>query len=122
MVDAGIAAAEAANVAMNIAIVDEGGRLLHFSRMDGAWLGSVDVAIKKATTAVLFQMPTATLGEMTRPGQSLYGLEVSNGGLIAFGGGIPIIDPEGRVLGGVGVSGGAVEQDIQVANACFAAR
>lgn len=121
MTEAGMAAAERMGVAMNIAVVDDGARLIHFARMDGAWLGSVDVAIKKATTAVLFRMSTAALGEETRPGGSLYGIEVSNGGLIAFGGGIPITDPEGRTIGGIGVSGGAVEQDVAVAEACLAA-
>jgi uncharacterized protein GlcG (DUF336 family) len=115
--DAGIARAQTMGVAMNIAVVDAGGHLLHFVRMDGAWLGSADVAIKKATTAVLFRMPTDALGEMTQPGGSLYGIEVSNGGLISFGGGLPILDPDGRTIGAVGVSGGAVEQDIAVAEA-----
>src|SRR5690606_41271904 len=118
---AGMAAAERMGVPMNIAVGDDGARLIHFVRMDGAWLGSVDVAIKKATTAVLFRMSTAALGAETRPGGSLYGIEVSNGGLIAFGGGIPITDGEGRTIGGIGVSGGTVDQDVAVAEACIAA-
>lgn len=122
MVEAGVTAAEQMGVSMNIAVVDGGGFLLQFARMDGAWLGSVDVAIKKATTSVLFRMSTAALGEMTRPGGSLYGIEVSNGGLISFGGGMPIEEPDGFAIGAVGVSGGAVQQDVAVAEACAAGR
>lgn len=122
MVDAGLDAARRDGVAMNIAVVDAGCHLLHFARMDGAWLGSVDVAIRKARTAALFFLPSAALGEMSQPGGPLYGIEVSNGGLISFGGGLPLTDPDGRTIGAVGVSGGTVEQDVTVAEACTAAR
>ena len=100
---------------MNIAVVDEGANLVGFSRMDGAFLGSIDIAIKKARTARLFNMPTADLGSIAQPHKELYGIEVSNGGLITFGGGYPIIDSEGRIIGGIGVSGGSVKQDEAVA-------
>lgn len=122
MVDAGIAAADGMGVAMNIAVVDAGGHLLTFVRMDGAWLGSVDVSIRKARTAVLFFMPSASIGEMSQPGGPLYGIEVSNGGLISFGGGLPVTDGDGRTIAAVGVSGGTVEQDVTVAEACLVRR
>lgn len=114
---AGRAAAARIGVAMNIAIVDSGGHLMHFTRMDDAWLGSIDLALKKARTSVLFRMPTAALGEIARPDGPVYGIERSNGGLISFGGGLPIVDAEGRTLGAVGVSGGTVDQDNSVAEA-----
>lgn len=100
-------------VRMNIAIVDEGANLMAFCRMDGAWLGSIDIAIKKARTAALFTMNTGLLGVSSQPGCSLYGIEHSNDGLITFPGGIWL---PGQ--GAIGVSGGAVEQDEEVARAC----
>jgi uncharacterized protein GlcG (DUF336 family) len=118
---AGQRAAATASLAMNIAIVDAGGHLLHFARMDDAWLGSIDLALKKAQTAVLFRMPSAALGEMSQPGGPLYGIEHSNDGLISFGGGLPLTDTAGRILGAVGVSGGTADQDVHVAQACTTA-
>jgi len=100
---------------MNIAVVDAGANLVAFSRMDGAFLGSIDIAIKKAKTARLFNMPTADLGAIAQPHKDLYGIEVSNGGLITFGGGYPITDADGIIIGGIGVSGGTVKQDESVA-------
>ncbi|KIF78096.1 hypothetical protein QR77_38425 [Streptomyces sp. 150FB] len=120
LTEAGIAKATEMGVAMNIAVVDEGGNLLHFSRMKGAWLGSIDIAIKKARTAVLFLMPTAAIGELSQPGGALYNIEVTNGGLVTFGGGLPITGEDGRVIGAVGVSGGQVPEDVAVAEACLA--
>lgn len=117
---AGQQAAATAGLAMNIAIVDAGGHLLHFARMDGAWLGSIDLALKKAKTSVLFRMPSAALGEISQPGGPVYGIEHSNDGLISFGGGLPLTDAAGRVLGAVGVSGGTADQDVHVAEACVA--
>ncbi|KAB7846385.1 heme-binding protein [Streptomyces mobaraensis] len=114
---AGRSAAEETGTAMNIAIVDAGGHLLHFTRMDDAWLGSVDLALKKAKTSVLFSMPSATLSGISQPGGPVYGIEHSNGGLISFGGGLPIVDADGRTVGTVGVSGGTVDQDVHVAGA-----
>ena len=116
-----IAAAQAKaqdlNLKMNIAVVDAGANLLAFARMDGAWLGSVDIAIKKAKTARYFDMPTGELGKLSQPGKSLYQIEVSNGGLITFPGGIPIKDASGAVIGAIGVSGDVVENDHAVAEA-----
>lgn len=102
---------------MNIAIMDAGANLTAFARMDGAWLGSVDIAIRKARTARFFDMPTGDLGQASQPGGSLYNIEHSNGGLITFPGGIPIKDANGEVIGAIGVSGSTVENDHTVAEA-----
>ncbi|MEV5606260.1 heme-binding protein [Streptomyces sp. NPDC052299] len=118
---AGQKAAEHIGVAMNIAIVDAGGHLLHFTRMDDAWLGCIDLALKKAKTSVLFRMPSATLGEISQPGGPLYSIDHSNDGLITFGGGLPLSDADNRTIGAVGVSGGTVEQDTHVAEAMIQA-
>ncbi len=109
--------ADSIGVKMNVCIVDAGANLLAFARQPGAWLGSVDIAMKKAKTARYFDMPTAEIGKLSQPGESLYNIEVSNGGLISFGGGFPIKDADGNVIGAIGVSGGAVPQDEQVAKA-----
>lgn len=102
---------------MNVAIVDAGANLVAFSRMDGAWLGSVDIAIKKAKTARFFDMNTGEIGKLSQPGGSLFNIEHSNGGLITFPGGIPIKNKEGEVIGAIGVSGSTVENDHTVATA-----
>ena len=102
---------------MNIAVVDAGGNLKAFARMDGAWLGSVDIAVKKAKTARYFDMPTGDLGEMSQPGRPLYMIEISNDGLISFPGGVPLKDSRGNVIGAVGVSGSKVDDDHEVATA-----
>ncbi len=117
VVIAALAEATKMEVKMNIAVVCGGAHLLAFARQEGAWLGSIDIAIKKAKTARYFDMPTADLGKMAQPDEPLYGIEVSNDGLIVFGGGIPIKDSTGTVIGAIGVSGGSVKQDVQVAEA-----
>jgi len=104
-------------VKMNIAVVDAGANLKAFHRMDGAWLGSIDIAIRKARTARFFDMPTGELGKLSQPGGALYAIEHSNGGLITFPGGVPLTDAEGAVIGAVGVSGSTVEHDHDVASA-----
>src|SRR5437870_949588 len=110
-------AAEAIGVAMNIAVVDNGNNLVAFQRMDGAWLGSVDIAQGKAYTARAFNMSTKDLAPLCQPGKSLFGIHASNDGrLIVFPGGIPL-ERGGEVVGAIGVSGGAVEQDHVVAAA-----
>ena len=109
--------AEEIDTRMNIAVVDAGGNLKAFSRMDGAWLGSIDIAIKKARTARYFDMNTGDLGEMSQPGGSLFNIEVSNRGLITFPGGIPLRDGQNVIIGAVGVSGSIVENDHAVAEA-----
>lgn len=102
---------------MNIAIVDAGANLTAFARMDGAWLGSVDIAMRKARTARYFDMPTGEIGKLSQPGGPLYNIEHSNGGLITFPGGIPIKNAQGDIIGAIGVSGSTVENDHTVAQA-----
>jgi uncharacterized protein GlcG (DUF336 family) len=117
IVDAAHKSAIENNTAMNNAVVDAGGNLKAFLRMDNAWLGSIDIAIKKARTARYFDMETGTIGELSQPGGSLFNIEVSNGGLITFPGGIPITDDNAGVIGAIGVSGSTVENDRLVAQA-----
>lgn len=100
---------------MNIAVVDAGANLVAFARMDGAWLGSLDISIKKAKTARFFDMNTGVVGELSQPGGSLYNIEHSNNGLITFPGGIPIKNSNGEIIGAIGVSGSSVENDHAVA-------
>jgi uncharacterized protein GlcG (DUF336 family) len=117
IIDSARRAAEAIGVAMNIAVVDEGNNLVAFERMDGAWLGSVDIAQGKAYTARAFDMSTKDLAPLCQPGESLFGIHASNDGrLVVFPGGIPL-EKNGEVVGAIGVSGGAVEQDHVVAEA-----
>lgn len=117
VVDAALKKAQEIDTLMNIAVVDAGGNLKAFTRMDGAWLGSIDIAIKKARTARFFDMSTGDLGASSQPGGPLYNIEVSNGGLITFPGGTPLRNGSGEVVGGVGVSGSTVENDHSVAAA-----
>jgi uncharacterized protein GlcG (DUF336 family) len=86
---------------------------------DGALLGSVDLAQRKAKTAVLFRAESGALGCKSRPGGPLWSIENSNDGLVTFGGGAPIFDNEHGCIGGVGVSGGSVEQDDEIAPSCL---
>jgi len=109
------------NTAMDIAVVDAGGNLKAFVRMDGAWLGSIDIAQRKARTARWFDMNTGEIGKLSQPGGPLFGIEHSNGGLITFPGGVPLKNPEGEVVGAIGVSGSTVENDHAVAMAGAAA-
>ncbi len=107
--------AEDSNVLVNIAVVDAGANLKAFIRMDESFLGSIDVAIKKAKTARYFNIDTGKLGKLTQPGGIIYNIEHSNGGLITFPGGIPIKNKEGKIIGAIGVSGGTIEQDRAIA-------
>lgn len=109
--------ATAIDIKMNIAIVDTGANLVAFARMDGAWLGSLDISIKKAKTARFFDMNTGIVGELSQPGGSLYNIEHSNNGLITFPGGIPMKNEAGEIIGAIGVSGSSVENDHAVAEA-----
>lgn len=101
---------------MNIAIVDDATHLMAFSRMEGAWLGSIDIAIKKAKTARFFDMPTRLLGKMSQPGEPLYGIEITNQGLVSFPGGVLLMSG-GEIVGAIGVSGATADQDEEVAKA-----
>jgi len=107
--------AEKQGILLNIAVVDAGANLVTFVRMDGAFLGSIDLAIKKAKTSRFFNMSTGRLGELAQPGQPLYNIEISNNGLISFPGGLPIKDKNGDIIGAIGVSGSSVENDHDVA-------
>jgi uncharacterized protein GlcG (DUF336 family) len=109
--------AEGIDTLMNIAVVDAGGNLKAFGRMDGAWLGSIDISIKKARTARFFDMNSGDIGALSQPGGPLFNIEVSNGGLISFPGGIPLRNEVGEVIGAIGVSGSSVENDHTVAEA-----
>ena len=106
---------------MNIAVVDAGGNLKAFYRMDGAFLGSIDISIKKAVSARALNMSTYQLGEAAKPGGELYGIEVTNSGMVIFGGGELIKDKEGTIIGAIGVSGSSVANDMEVAQAGAAA-
>ncbi|MEH6945680.1 heme-binding protein [Bacillus sp. JJ634] len=102
-------------VPMVISIVDEGGNFIACHRMDNALLVSIDIAQNKAWTSVAMKMPTADLAQAAGAGKELYGINTTNNGrVVVFGGGIPLWK-DGQVIGAVGVSGGSVEQDIQVA-------
>ena len=114
-IHAGVEKSSQLGVKMNLAVVDEGANLLAFARMEGAWLGSIDIAMKKARTARYFDMNTGEIGKLSQPGGPLYNIEHSNGGLISFPGGVPIKDRAGQIVGAIGVSGSTVENDHTVA-------
>jgi uncharacterized protein GlcG (DUF336 family) len=102
---------------MNIAVVDPGGNLIAHERMDGAWIGSIDVSINKAFTARAFDLATDALAPNAQPGNQFYGIHSSNGGrIMIFAGGVPLVS-KGEVVGAVGVSGGDGKQDQTVAEA-----
>jgi len=102
---------------MNIAIVDEGGNLVAFERMENAWLGSIDIAQKKAWTSRAFDITTKDLGANSQSGDQFFGIHASNDGkVMIFAGGIPL-KKGGKVIGAIGVSGGTGVQDQSVAEA-----
>lgn len=121
IIAAGERRAAALNVPINIAVIDGGAHLKAFARMDGALIGSIDIAFNKARTAALFGMKTEAIGEFCKPGGTSPGLEHTNGGLVVFAGGIPLTNKDGGTVGAVGVSGGAVAQDLDIAEAAAAA-
>jgi uncharacterized protein GlcG (DUF336 family) len=109
--------AEKIGVPMNIAVVDAGANLVAFARMDGAWLGSIDIACDKAFTARAFDITTKELAKMSQPGEPLFGITASNENrVVIFAGGIPL-KSGGKVVGAIGCSGGKPTQDHQVAEA-----
>ena len=120
-IDAAVVKAGEIDTKMDIAVVDAGCNLKGFLRMDGAWLGSIDISMKKASTARYFNMPTGAIGELSQPGGPLFGIEHSNGGLITFPGGLTIEGADGEIIGAIGVSGDSVENDHAVAEAGAAA-
>jgi uncharacterized protein GlcG (DUF336 family) len=121
VIEAGIVKAKQIGQPMNIAVVDAGANLTAFVRMNGAWLGSIDIAINKAFTAKAFDISTLELGRNSQPGSQFFGIHASNHGrVMIFAGGIPI-KTNGQIVGAVGVSGGSGEQDQAVAEAATAA-
>ncbi|MFW5498824.1 MULTISPECIES: GlcG/HbpS family heme-binding protein [unclassified Maridesulfovibrio] len=121
MVAAAQKKAEEIGVPMVIAVVDQGGNLLAQVRMDDALLVSIDLSLNKAYTAVAAKMSTETLCSVSQPGGELYGIHnADNGRIVIFGGGLPI-EKNGKVIGGIGVSGGSVAQDTACAEAGLAA-
>ncbi|MBC7898488.1 MAG: heme-binding protein [Saprospiraceae bacterium] len=121
IVSAAITKAAEIGTKMNIAVVDAGANLKAFARMDEAWLGSIDISIKKARTARFFNMNSGEIGKLAQPGGPLYNIEHSNGGLISFPGGVPLKNNNGVIVGAIGVSGDSVENDQIVAEAGAAA-
>lgn len=115
-VAAGLEKSKEMDLKMNVAVVDVGANLKAFARMDGAWLGSIDVAIKKAETARYFNMDSGEIGKLSQPGGSLYNIEHSNGGLISFPGGVLVKNKDGEITGAVGISGSTVDNDHTVAS------
>jgi uncharacterized protein GlcG (DUF336 family) len=106
---------------MNIAVVCAGGHLLAFERMPGAWIGSIDIAQKKAFTSRAFNIETGTLGTLSQSGDQFFGIHASNDGkIMIFAGGVPVLK-DGKVIGAIGVSGGLGAQDQAVAEAGAAA-
>ena len=106
---------------MNIAVADAGGNLIAHVRMDGAWIGSIDISIKKAYTSRAFDISTKDLAEHSQSGGQFFGIHASNDGrIMIFAGGIPL-KSDGKVIGAIGVSGGSGEQDHAVAEAGAAA-
>lgn len=117
MINKAKARAEELSVPMVITIVDAAGNLVASHRMDDAILVSVDISQNKAWTAAALKMPTSQLAELAQPGNDLFGIHTTNNGrIVIFGGGIPI-ESEGQIIGAIGVSGGSVAEDVQVAEA-----
>ena len=115
VVAAALKKAEEISTLMNVTVIDAGGNLKAFARMDGAWLGSIDISTKKARTARFFDMESGAIGDLSQPGGPLYNIEVSNGGMITFPGGVPLKNASGEIIGAIGVSGSTVENDHTVA-------
>lgn len=117
VIEAAQAKSQELGTKMNIAVIDSGMNLTAFAREDGAWLGSIDIAMKKAKTSRSFNMDSGVIGTLSQPGGSLYNIEHSNGGLISFPGGVCIKNADGEIIGAIGVSGSSVEDDHAVASA-----
>lgn len=116
LVARGRAAADEIGLKAVFAILDKGANLVAFSRMDGAWLASNELAIAKARTSVMFQAPTEALSAPLKVGEpALHFDHIHHGGLLLVGGGVPLFDADGTLLGGLGVSGGTPEQDAALA-------
>jgi uncharacterized protein GlcG (DUF336 family) len=121
LIAAAKAKAKDIGVAASVVILDSAGHLKAFSRMDGAWLGSTDIALRKARTSILFEAETQAILDVCKPDAEGHGLEHTNGGLVTFAGGIPLLATDGELLGAIGVSGGRVAQDFEIAKAAATA-
>ena len=120
IIAAGERKASEIGIASSIAVVDAGGHLVAQARMDGAWIGSIDIAIDKAWTARATDHATDELAGVAQSGEPLFGLNTTNNArVVIFGGGVPVRH-EGRVVGAVGASGGTVDEDVTVARAALA--
>jgi uncharacterized protein GlcG (DUF336 family) len=120
IIAAGEKKAAALGIPYNLAVVDAGGALIAHARMDGAWLGSIDIAIHKAFTSRAFDMATEDLATMAQSGKPLFGINSTNHEkVVIFAGGMPVKMGD-TVIGAVGASGGTVEQDQQVVEAALA--
>lgn len=121
LVARGLAAAEKTGMKAVFAVLDSGANLVAFVRMDGAWLASNELAIAKARTSVMFQAPTEGLAAPLQLGQpALHFDHIHTGGLLLVGGGVPLFDQSGALIGGLGASGGSPEQDAELARAAIA--
>lgn len=121
LVAKGRAAAEEAGMNAVFVVLDQGANLVTFSRMDGAWLASNELAIAKARTSVMFQLPTEALNAPLQLGQPVLHFDhIHTGGLLLVGGGLPLFNGDGTLIGGLGVSGGSPEQDAALARAATA--
>ena len=121
MIEAGEKKAAEIGQPMNIAVADAGGNIVAHARMDGAWIGSIDISQKKAYTSRAFDIATKDLAEHSQSGNQFFGIHASNNGkIMIFAGGVPL-KKNGQVVGAVGVSGGSGEQDHAVAEAAAAA-
>jgi uncharacterized protein GlcG (DUF336 family) len=121
VIEAGEKKASEIKQPMNIAVVDAGGNLVAHVRMDGAWLGSIDISINKAFTSRAFDISTKDLSQHSQSGGQFFGIHASNHGrIMIFAGGVPL-KKDGKVVGAVGVSGGSGDQDHAVAEAAAAA-
>ena len=121
IIAAGEARAAKLGVPYNLAVVDAGGDLIAHVRMDGAWRGSIDLAVDKAWTARAFDLSTEALAKLAQSGKPLFGIDSTNRGrVVIFGGGVPITSGD-TVIGAVGASGGTVDQDVDVAEVAAAA-
>ena len=121
MINAAETSALKVGVPVNIAVLDAGANLKAFLRMDGAVLGSIDIAMKKAKTAALFECDSEAVWEYCKPGAPAHALEQTNGGLAPFPGGIAVKTADGVFIGAIGVSGGSVAQDHEIVKAAVAA-
>lgn len=115
----GQAKADELRLSAAFAVLDAGANLVAFARMDGAWLASNDLALTKARTSVMFEAPSETLNMPLKLDQPLPHFDHTNGGLLLMGGGVPVFDDTGNLIGGIGVSGGTPEQDAEIACAAI---